>query len=84
MPDKLNITICMGSSCYSRGNRRTLEVIQKLLEEQPAEEAELVGHLCENHCLQGPNLRIADKDYHAVDPASVTQLLHHHLKREGP
>ena len=35
-PEPLNsITICMGSSCFSRGNNRNIEVIQEHLATQP-------------------------------------------------
>lgn len=81
MSEELSITICMGSSCYSRGNRRNIEVIQKFLaDEQQEATVQVVGHLCEDHCLQGPNVQIAGTIYHAVDSASVAGLLRHHLK----
>ncbi len=86
MTQELSITICMGSSCYSRGNRRNIEVIQKFLADEKQEATvQVVGHLCEDHCLQGPNVQIAGTIYHAVDSASVASLLHHHLKsQDGP
>ena len=41
-----SITICMGSSCFSRGNSRTIEVVQDFLKTQslPLSVA-LHGHL---------------------------------------
>lgn len=84
MSQELSITICMGSSCYSRGNRRNIEVIQKFLSDQKQEATvQVVGHLCENQCLQGPNLQIDGTVYHAVDSASVVQLLRHHVAGSG-
>ena len=81
MSQELTITICMGSSCYSRGNRRNIEVIQKFLADEKQDAVvQVVGHLCEDHCLQGPNVQIAGTIYHAVDSASVASLLQHHLK----
>ena len=83
MSQDLTITICMGSSCYSRGNRRNIEVIQKFLaDEKQDAEVQVIGHLCEDHCLQGPNVQIAGTIYHAVDSASVAGLLRHHLKNQ--
>ena len=84
MSQELTITICMGSSCYSRGNRRNIEVIQKFLaDEKQDADVQVVGHLCEGHCLQGPNVQIAGTIYHAVDSASVASLLQHHLKNQN-
>ena len=44
----VDITICMGSSCFSRGNNRNIEVIQSFLSSRHLPgNAELAGHLCE-------------------------------------
>lgn len=80
MPEtaSIQITICMGSSCFSRGNNRNLEVIQEYLREHPLPSAvDLSGHLCQGHCQSGPNLTINGKMYHAANPVSVTGLLRH-------
>ena len=78
MPDVSNITICMGSSCFSRGNNRNIEVIQNYLASHPLPPAlELAGHLCQGHCKSGPNVSINGKLYHEVDPIVIIGLLHH-------
>ena len=42
------IKICLGSSCYSRGNNVHLEVIKKYIAENHLEaEISFSGHLCE-------------------------------------
>ena len=78
MPDVSQITICMGSSCFSRGNNRNIEVIQNYLatHELPPK-VELVGHLCQGHCKSGPNITINGKMYHEVDPIVIIGLLNH-------
>ena len=85
-PEPLNsIMICMGSSCFSRGNNRNIEVIQEHLGSQalPAG-VELTGHLCEGHCKAGPNVTINGKMYHEVDPIVIIGLLNHYSqRREG-
>lgn len=80
-PDGLaRIAICMGSSCFSRGNNRNIEVIQNYLQTRglPAG-AELTGHLCQGHCTAGPNVTINGKLYHEVDPIVIVGLLNHFL-----
>ena len=53
------IKICLGSSCYSRGNNVHLEVIKKYIAENHLEaEISFSGHLCEELCSSGPILRI--------------------------
>jgi NADH:ubiquinone oxidoreductase subunit E len=85
-PEPLNsIMICMGSSCFSRGNNRNIEVIQEHLGSAalPAG-VELTGHLCEGHCKAGPNVTINGKMYHEVDPIVIIGLLNHYSQhREG-
>ena len=57
------IKICLGSSCYSRGNNVHLEVIKKYIAENHLEdEISFSGHLCEELCSRGPILRIDEKD----------------------
>ena len=80
MPEipQASITICMGSSCFSRGNGRNIEVIQQFLKTQSLPPSvELIGHLCEGHCKSGPNVTINNKMYHEVDPIVILALLKH-------
>ncbi|MCL2647775.1 MAG: (2Fe-2S) ferredoxin domain-containing protein [Phycisphaerales bacterium] len=77
-PDRpvISVTICMGSSCFSRGNNRNIEIIQEY-----ASNAELPvrieprGHLCEGLCKHGPNLIIDGQLYQAADPVAVVGAL---------
>ena len=80
-----NISICMGSSCFSRGNNQNIEVLQESLAERtlPAG-VELKGHLCEGHCKSGPNIVINGKTYHEVDPIVILGLLNHFLPKGPP
>ncbi len=53
------ITICMGSSCFSRGNNRHLPTIQQFIAQHKVHaRVELVGSRCEGLCMHGPNIRI--------------------------
>jgi NADH:ubiquinone oxidoreductase subunit E len=77
-----NITICMGSSCFSRGNSRNIEVVQDFLKTQNLPPSvELNGHLCEGHCKSGPNVTINGKMYHEVDPIVIVGLLNHFVPK---
>ena len=76
-----SITICMGSSCFSRGNNRNIEVIQDYLASETLPPGvELTGHLCQGHCKSGPNVTINAKMYHEVDPIVIIGLLNHYRR----
>lgn len=56
------IVICMGSSCFSRGNRGTLEFIEKYLADRGLTDKvkELKGSRCEDRCPRRPERRRHD------------------------
>lgn len=82
MNKKLTIEICMGSSCYSRGNSETLALIEKFCKEEAAESAiALKGSLCMNACAKGPTIIINGDTYNGVHPNCITDLLRFHLER---
>lgn len=77
-PAITSISICMGSSCFSRGNSRNIQVIQNYLAAHPLPPGvEIAGHLCENQCCRGPNVTINGKLYQNIDPVVITGLLQH-------
>ena len=70
------IKICLGSSCYSRGNNVQLEVIKKYIAENHLEaEISFSGHLCEELCSSGPILRIDEKVYKEVNLSGLYKIL---------
>jgi NADH:ubiquinone oxidoreductase subunit E len=72
------ITICMGSSCYARGNVYNVEAIQSWLRQHGLDgKIELRGTLCEGLCRQGPVVKIGDTVYKGVAPSSIAEILAH-------
>lgn len=72
----IEIVVCMGSSCFARGNRRNLEVIQEFIRRRNLHaRVTLRGCLCENACREGPHLRIAGHRFDSVDPLVVSDLM---------
>ena len=70
------IQICLGSSCFSRGNSEHLRIIQEYLAARGlTEKVATIGHLCEDRCSRGPNLIVNGIMHHAVDAAQVRALL---------
>ncbi len=79
--NKITISICMGSSCYSRGNNRIIEALKKFIEEQKLENKILIhGHLCEEKCDKGPILQINNQQYSNLTPEALFDILFHLLK----
>jgi len=73
----VDIIICMGSSCFSRGNNRNIELIESALAAGAEKTTcQIEGHLCQNLCKVGPNIVINGKIYHEVDPVTLMTLLH--------
>lgn len=78
-----DIEICMGSSCFSRGNRFSLPIIQSFVKENKLEaNINVTGCLCSENCSKGPILIINEILYDQVHPDSVKDLLLH-LMSEG-
>lgn len=70
------IEICLGSSCYSRGNKKHLEVLKKYIAENRLEaEISFCGHLCEEKCGEGPILKIDGKIYQEVNLSGLYKIL---------
>jgi NADH:ubiquinone oxidoreductase subunit E len=76
MTNKKEITICLGSSCFSRGNKKTLEAINNYLKQHKLEDQVFFhGELCTNNCAQGPVLKIGEQIYENVDSIGVIDIL---------
>ncbi|RUT79108.1 NAD(P)H-dependent oxidoreductase subunit E [Ancylomarina longa] len=76
MSDKIEITICLGSSCFSRGNGKTLKAINTFLEENKLKDQVFFhGELCTGNCAKGPILKINEDLYEEIDPEKVNEIL---------
>ncbi|MFR1672436.1 MAG: (2Fe-2S) ferredoxin domain-containing protein [Candidatus Gastranaerophilaceae bacterium] len=73
---KLNITVCMGSSCFARGNQQNLAFIESFIQEHGLEaEINLAGSRCENQCAKGPNIIVNNVEYNNVDEKKLEEIL---------
>lgn len=56
------IKVCLGSSCYVRGNDKTLAFLEEYIQKKQKDiSVELIGCRCTNACQDGPNIFINDK-----------------------
>ncbi len=77
---KSKIKICLGSSCFSRGNNANLEVIQKYLKDNNLEaDITFSGHLCEDKCSKGPIVSVNDHVYEEVNLSRLHKILQEEL-----
>ena len=76
MKEIKEIKICMGSSCFARGNNKNLDFIEDYLKKNKlAAKIELIGSRCENKCSKGPNLIIDGQEYQNVTLENLKVIL---------
>jgi len=83
MEARHEIVICLGSSCFSRGNKDVLPIIKAYLEERNLNaEVFFHGDLCGGKCEEGPVLRINDKLFSNVTVENVYEILNGYFTDE--
>ncbi len=79
MKEKTKLVLCLGSSCYSRGNQYVLEVIKQYLNDNKLKDiTDFRGQLCTGNCSHGPILKINDVVYHDIDTNNIIKILNRH------
>lgn len=85
MKPKIEVTLCMGSSCFARGNNLLLDTLEQILEARGWRDAvTIAGQRCEDRCSSGPNIRIDGELYHGLDEGALLDLLETKLGASGP
>ena len=70
------IKVCLGSSCYVRGNNETLAFLENYIRKNKKEmTVELTGCRCTNDCQDGPNIFIGGKKYSHPTQEELTRIL---------
>lgn len=78
------MVICMGSSCFARGNRENLERIEAFLSDHGIEmEVALAGSRCENLCAEGPVIEWDGVRHQHVSPERLEPILREVLAQCG-
>ena len=74
---RISIDICLGSSCFCRGNNRNVEVVRSFMASQAGltGQCTLRGHLCQDNCRRGPNIILNGDKLHEVDAVTLLGLL---------
>jgi NADH:ubiquinone oxidoreductase subunit E len=80
--NKTEVVICLGSSCFARGNKATLRVIDKYIKENNLQEKVFFhgGH-CFGKCADGPVVKIDETIYTGVTEQSIIEILNSTFKK---
>ncbi|MCX7786911.1 MAG: (2Fe-2S) ferredoxin domain-containing protein [Spirochaetes bacterium] len=82
--EKIVIEVCMGSSCFSRGNKRNLEILQDYIRKEHLDgTVDVRGKLCAGSCKKGPTITINGNLYSGVTPSLLKTLLQTLSDRKG-
>lgn len=78
MPEEqepVEIVVCLGSSCFARGNAENLSTLRDYASHGEGSAVRLNGCLCQDECRQSPNIRIGGTLHHGVTPDRLQLLL---------
>lgn len=80
------VTVCMGSSCFSRGSSRNVEIIQQFIHDNGLEgKVSLSGCLCTGRCKEGPVIMVGGEPIEGAFPEMLPALLSRKLlKQDAP
>jgi NADH:ubiquinone oxidoreductase subunit E len=71
-----NVVVCLGSSCFARGNSQNLAVVEAyLLNHGMQNSIRVTGCLCQDECKRGPNLIVRGEHLHEMNPARLREIL---------
>jgi len=78
------IEICLGSSCFSRGNREVVQVIRDYLRKNHLDDKVVFrGARCMNRCSEGPFLIINGRTFIQTTLTDIEKILEKELTEPG-
>lgn len=79
--NKIEITICLGSSCFARGNKKTVKMIENYIKEKKIENKIYYhGAHCCGQCEKGPIIKINNQIFENITPDNVIEILEQNLQ----
>lgn len=73
---RTEIRICLGSSCFARGNQNLVHQIKDFLRRKQLEDQVVFkGARCFNACKNGPVMQIGDRLFDHLDQRNIEELL---------
>jgi NADH:ubiquinone oxidoreductase subunit E len=83
MNRKTELVICLGSSCFARGNKATLKVIVQYINENNLHDKVFFhgGH-CFGKCAEGPVIKVDEIIHTGVTEFNIIEILNTKFKKE--
>ncbi len=73
---KKEVVICLGSSCFARGNKQLVKIVNNyLLDHNLLNEVRFHGQRCFGHCAVGPSLKLDGAIKERLDEESIVAIL---------
>jgi NADH:ubiquinone oxidoreductase subunit E len=80
MQTKVQLKICLGSSCFARGNKAILQIVKSFISNHElADKIDFRGNHCFGECLKGPNMSIDGQLFHAITLENVESILRENI-----
>lgn len=80
MSDRYEMQVCLGSSCFSRGNKDLVQFIKEYLRKNHLDDRVIFkGARCLDLCSKGPNLVINGKVFEGVGLTQIEKILEDEL-----
>jgi NADH:ubiquinone oxidoreductase subunit E len=80
MTHRSDMHICLGSSCFSRGNKDVVHFIKEYLKKNHYEDKVIFkGARCYGHCSEGPVLVINDRIIENINLSQIEKILEQEL-----
>jgi NADH:ubiquinone oxidoreductase subunit E len=75
MPEETGpeFVVCLGSSCFARGNSQNLSAIEAYLQGRGLLDC-VRGCLCQDECKLGPNISVCGAHHHEVTAAKLREI----------
>ncbi|MGD2034081.1 MAG: (2Fe-2S) ferredoxin domain-containing protein [Bacteroidales bacterium] len=81
MLNKRKIILCLGSSCFARGNQEIIPLIKKYIARKCLEDKVMfIGDHCMHNCSEGPNMYIGERLFEKISKENIEKLLDEGLK----
>lgn len=76
MLQKTEIVICLGSSCFARGNKHLVQLVKSYLSErQLTHKVNFKGKHCFGNCESGPAIEINQHRYNNITSETIIDIL---------
>jgi len=70
------IVLCLGSSCFARGNQELIPVIRRYINRKQLEDkVDFKGDHCFDNCSNGPNIMIGTRLFQGVTVNNIEKIL---------